>query len=224
MDWHNWHNAYDQNPALKKRLVLVRKHLSRCLDRSAPGEIRIISVCAGDGRDILRTLADHKRRADARAHLVELDPKLVADGRNACAALELLSNIDFMNEDATDPRSYRGAAPANVVMMCGMLGLVDLAELPNVVRAMQALCAHNGHVVWTRRLDWRNGVQHMKALQKLMLQAGFTQATLSVTSFGALLSKTRKPSFAVGTHRFGGEPIALPESERLFTISHQSIE
>jgi hypothetical protein len=74
MDWHKWHNVYDENPALQKRLVLVRKHLSRCLDRSAPGEVRIISVCAGDGRDILRTLAGHERLADARARLVELDP------------------------------------------------------------------------------------------------------------------------------------------------------
>ncbi len=62
-----------------------------------------------------------------------------------------------MNEDATDPGSYRGVAPANIVMMCRMLGLVDLPELPNVVRAMQALCAHKRHVVWTRRLDWRDG-------------------------------------------------------------------
>jgi Putative methyltransferase len=219
MDWHKWHNAYDEKPALKKRLVLVRKHLSRCLDRSAPGEVRIISVCAGDGRDILRTLADHKRLADARARLVELDPNLVAEGENACKALQLSGHVEFVNGDATDPSSYRIVAPANIVVMCGMLGLVDLPELPNVVRAMQALCAHKGHVVWTRRLDGRNGVGQTKVLQALMAEAGFRRATLSVTSFGALLSKTARPSFAVGTHQYDGKPVALPESGCLFTIS-----
>ena len=140
MDWHKWHKVYDEKPALKKRMVLVRKHLSRCLDRSAPGEIRIISVCAGDGRDILGTLAVHKRLADARARLVELDSNLVADGEKACAALGLSSHVEFVHEDATDPCSYRAAAPASIVLMCGMLGLVDPPELAHVVRAMQALC------------------------------------------------------------------------------------
>ena len=211
MDWHKWHKGYDRHPALKKRLVLVRKHLSKCLDRSAPGEVRIISVCAGDGRDILRTLADHKRLADARARLVELDPQLVEDGENACEALAISSQVEFVNGDATDAGSYRAAAPANIVVMCGMLGLVGLPELPNVVRAMQALCAHKGHVVWTRRLDWRNGVQQTKILRSLMAEAGFRQARLSVTSFGALFCKTAGPIFTVGTHRYDGEPVALPE-------------
>jgi Putative methyltransferase len=224
MDWHKWHNAYDENPALKKRLVLVRKHLSRCLDRSAPGEVRIISVCAGDGRDVLRTLADHKRLADARARLVELDPNLVKDGESACEALELSSRVEFVNGDATDPGSYRAVAPANIVVMCGMLGLVDLPELPNVVRAMQALCAHQGHVVWTRRLDWRNGVRQTKVLHAMMAQAGFRYSKLSLTSFGALFSPTPRPSFAVGTHRYDGESVALPASGRLFTISDAFIE
>jgi hypothetical protein len=224
MDWHKWHNAYDQNPALKKRLALVRKHLSRCLDRSAPGEVRIIGVCAGDGRDVLQTLADHKRFADARVRLVELDPNLVADGEDACQALGLSNSVQFVNGDATDSGSYRAVAPANIVLMCGMLGLVDLPELPNVVRAMQALCAHKGHVVWTRRLDWRDGVRQTKLLQELMAKAGFRRAALNVTSFGVLFSKTPGPSFTVGTHRYEDEPVALPESGRLFAISDACIE
>ncbi len=57
-----------------------------------------------------------------------------------------------------------------------------------------------------------------------MAEAGFRHATLSMTSFGALFSKTPKPSFAVGTHRYDADPIALPESGRLFTISNPSIE
>ena len=57
-----------------------------------------------------------------------------------------------------------------------------------------------------------------------MAEAGFRRATLSVTSFGALFSKTPRPSFAVGTHRYDGEPAALPESGHLFTISGPIVE
>jgi hypothetical protein len=52
-----------------------------------------------------------------------------------------------------------------------------------------------------------------------MVQAGFRHATLNVTSLGALFFKTPRPSFAVGTHRYDGEPIPLPESGYLFTMS-----
>jgi hypothetical protein len=143
---------------------------------------------------------------------------------NACEALELSRHVEFVHGDATEPGSYRAVAPANIVVMCGMLGLVDLPELPNVVRAMQALCAHRGHVVWTRRLDWRNGVRQTKVLQAMMAQAGFRHSKLSVTSFGALFCQTPRPSFAVGTHCYDGEPVALPASGRLFTTTHPSIE
>ncbi len=224
MDWHTWHNRYENSPALKKRLVLVREHLSECLGRSPSGEIRIIGVCAGDGRDVLGTLADHKRRSDARARLVERDPDLVADGRNASEALGLSRHVEFVNGDATNPGCYRAAAPANIVMMCGMLGLVGHSELSNVVRAMQALCGRNGYVIWTRRLDWRDGVRQTKALRKLMAEAGFRQTRLNVTSFGALFSMAPKSSFAVGTHRYDGDSVALPEGGRLFTISDAPID
>jgi hypothetical protein len=33
----------------------------------------VISLCAGQGRDLLGVLADHPRREDVRARLVELD-------------------------------------------------------------------------------------------------------------------------------------------------------
>ena len=223
MDWHRWHDIYEDNAGFKKRLQLVRKHLARCLDRSPPGEVRVISVCAGDGRDLLGALAEHPRRADVRGLLVELDPSLVAQGRNASEALGVAGQVQFVHGDATDPGAYRGAPPANIVMMCGMLGLVGLAELPNIIRTMRVLCAPQGYVVWTRRLDWRDGVRHVRALRRFMAQAGFRHAGLSVTSLGALLCTTAGPSFVVGTHRNGGAPSVLPDGGRLFAVSHGTI-
>ena len=64
----------------------------------------------------------------------------------------------------------------------------------------------------------------MKALQDLMAEAGFTRAALSVTLFGAVFSKTTTTSFAVGAHRYGGEPVALPASGREFTSAEPGME
>ncbi len=47
----------------------VRAALARC----APGPVQAISVCAGQGHDLIGVLAEHPRRADVTARLVELD-------------------------------------------------------------------------------------------------------------------------------------------------------
>jgi hypothetical protein len=55
MDWRAWHADYeDPDSALGRRLALVRGHVRAAVDRAAPGPVRAISVCAGQGQDLLR--------------------------------------------------------------------------------------------------------------------------------------------------------------------------
>jgi hypothetical protein len=56
-DWHAWHDEYD-DPAssLSRRLVVVRRQVDAIL-RARPGPTRLVSMCAGDGRDVLPVLA-----------------------------------------------------------------------------------------------------------------------------------------------------------------------
>jgi hypothetical protein len=81
-DWLEWHDLYNTEPKLQQRLQIVREYISHSLDASPPGIIRIVSACAGDGRDLLGTLFNHPRAKDVHARLVEINPQLVERGKS----------------------------------------------------------------------------------------------------------------------------------------------
>src|SRR6516165_71739 len=81
-NWHEWHEAYDRTDSpLAMRLAVVRQCVRDALDAAPPGPIAVISMCAGQGRDLLGVLADHPRAADVHGRLVELDPGLAEIAR-----------------------------------------------------------------------------------------------------------------------------------------------
>ena len=70
-DYVQWHEAYDDpGSELSRRLRAVQGYLRARLDATS-GPIRVLSVCSGDGRDILGVLAD---RADRERVSGVLDP------------------------------------------------------------------------------------------------------------------------------------------------------
>jgi len=77
MDWRKWHGLYDSQPV--RRLALLRKPISRCLDARPSGKICVIGVRAGDSRDLLGALERHPCRQDVHARLVELAANLIAE-------------------------------------------------------------------------------------------------------------------------------------------------
>ena len=81
-DWVAWHAAYDDPlSSLSTRLRLVRGHLSRILDEAPAGPVRLVSLCAGQGLDVLGVLPEHPRGRDVSAVLVEFDPHNAALAR-----------------------------------------------------------------------------------------------------------------------------------------------
>ena len=64
-DWFTWHDAYDHpGTALSRRLAAVQGQIRAASDAAKPGPLRAISLCAGQGRDLIGVLAGHPRRAD----------------------------------------------------------------------------------------------------------------------------------------------------------------
>jgi hypothetical protein len=56
MDWRAWHRAYaDPDSALSQRLRVVQGAVASWLDGHV-GPARILSLCAGEGRDLLDVL------------------------------------------------------------------------------------------------------------------------------------------------------------------------
>jgi hypothetical protein len=73
VDWQAWHDDYDVSDSpLYRRLLTVQAHVRAALDTAPSGPLRVVSGCAGQGRDLLDVLAEHPRREDVTARLVEL--------------------------------------------------------------------------------------------------------------------------------------------------------
>jgi Putative methyltransferase len=149
-DWAAWHAAYDDpSSALSARLRQVRVHLSEAIDRAPPGPVRLVSLCAGQGRDVIGVLPGHPRRDDVRAVLVEFDPRNAGVARRA-AAQAGLSQVEVREADASTPASFADALPADVLLLCGIFGNVSDEDIKRTVEASAAMCKPGSTVIWTR--------------------------------------------------------------------------
>jgi len=147
-EWTTWHEGYRPGSPLARRLIVVQRLIGEALNTAPPGPIRVISLCAGDGRDILGVLPGHPRRADVGARLVELDPDLARRARERAA--EISPMIEVVTGDASSTGSVAGAVPADIVLACGIFGNISDDDIHHTVAHLPSLCAPNATVIWTR--------------------------------------------------------------------------
>ncbi|SEO06537.1 methyltransferase [Actinacidiphila rubida] len=205
MDWHAWHGAYDSpDSPLAVRLHTVQHRISLALDAGPPGPLRVVSACAGQGRDLIGALDGHPRRADVTARLVELDPRNTAAARRAAAALGL-TGLDAVTGDAAVTDAYADLAPADLVLLCGLFGNITLADIERVTEYCTRLCAHGGTVIWTRN---RHRPDAFPQICDWFEQRAFTRVWVN----------DPERAQGVGVHRFTGHPAELPPGERMFTF------
>lgn len=174
-DWHEWHHAYAVSESYRRRLACVRTHIAAALDAMAPRPIRIVSICAGDGRDVISVLREHPRRRDVAATLVELDARLVDDGRTLARDAGLEANVEFVQADATRPDVYVGRLPCDLLVACGILGNILPETTPSFVALASAACETGGRLIWTRNASRRNGDAHIATIRQLLAAASFDE-------------------------------------------------
>src|ERR1700742_2284341 len=205
-DWLEWHRDYDDpGSLLSRRLELVQGHLHAELDRAPAGDIRLISLCAGQGRDVIGVLAGHPRRDDVRARLVELDERNVAIARQAAQAAGL-DGVEVLQADAGTTDACAGAVPAQIVLVCGIFGNITDGDIRTTVAALPSLCAPGALVLWTRH---RRPPDLTPAIRSWFEQAGFREEAFHTSPDGFM---------SVGAHRLTGVPGALGLGQRLFTF------
>jgi hypothetical protein len=204
-DWHLWHDDYDRpGSPLAQRLGAVQEQIRVVLDRAAPGPLRVISLCAGQGRDLIGVLAGHPRRDDVQARLVELDPRNAAVARDS-AARHGLDGVEVVVADAALTDHYAALVPADLVIACGIFGNISDADIERTVGFTTQLCAHGGTVVWTRG---RREPDRVPQICAWFAQRGFDEVWVSEPGV----------SFAVGAHRFTGTPSPLEPGATMFTF------
>ncbi|MGW3019611.1 methyltransferase [Streptomyces longwoodensis] len=202
MDWHTWHRAYDAPDSyLSRRLALVRERIAEALDDAPDGPLRAVSVCAGQGRDLIGVLAGHPRRDDVRARLVELDERNVAHARRAAAAAGL-DRVEVVAGDASATDAYAGMAPADLVLLCGVLGNLTDADVRRTLDHCALLCRPGGVLVWTRTRHHDTGV------------CGW----LAERGFVPLWVSGPEVPYGVGAHRYAGRGGPWPAGRRMFTF------
>jgi hypothetical protein len=212
-DWVAWHRAYDDpTSSLSIRLVRVRWHLARALDQAPPGPVRLVSLCAGQGLDVLGVLPAHSRRRDVSALLVEADP-LNAEVARAGAASAGLDGVRVRQADAGMVASFADALPADVLLLCGIFGNVSAADIKRTVDAAASLCADGATVIWTRH---RRPPDITVEVRDWFSAAGFDEVAFEPLQTDALTG--------VGVHRLARRVPGTPRSpeQPLFTFgSHQ---
>jgi hypothetical protein len=203
-DWLAWHHPYDDpSSSLSRRLEVVQRHLAAALDRCEDGPISMLSMCAGQGRDILAVLERHHRAADVTARLVELDERNVVIAAGRAAELDS-PHIEVVSGDAGVTDAYAGMVPATVILACGVFGNISDPDIETTVAALPTLCSAWATVIWTRH---RRSPDLTPSIRSWFSDAGFEE-----DAFEALTGT----SVGVGVHRLVGQPAAFEPGRRLF--------
>lgn len=203
-DWVAWHREYeDPESRLSQRLREVQRQLAAALDRAPPGPIRIISACAGEGRDVIPVLETHPRGRDVTARLVELDPALAERARANAP-----SNVEVVVGDASVTDAFTGLAPAQIALFCGVFGNITNEDVKHTIDVMSSLLASGGEVLWTRH---RMEPDLTIDIRRWFGAAGYEE--MAFTPDGI--------SFGVGTHRLVTSPAPFDAGMSLFEFVGQ---
>ena len=194
-----WHEAYDDpSSTLSARLKLVQAQLAGAIDRAPAGPVRLVSLCAGQGHDVIGVLPGHPRRDDVSAVLVEAD-RHNAEVAREHAARAGLAQVDVRHADASRVASFADALPADVLMLCGIFGNVSETDIEHTIAAAPALSAPGATVIWTRH---RRPPDLTPRFRALFAVAGFEEV-----AFG---SPEAAPQIGVGAVRLratAGAPV-----------------
>ncbi|MEH0934442.1 hypothetical protein V6U80_04695 [Micromonospora sp. CPCC 205543] len=105
-----------------------------------------------------------------------------------------LDGITATQADAGDFATYRTAAPADLVVLAGVLGNISDGDVQSTIGALPRLCASNATVIWTRT---RRHPDLTPAIRGWFADAGFAEEAFHAPS---------DVLFSVGVHRFHGQP------------------
>jgi hypothetical protein len=187
-DWVAWHRDYeDPLSQLSQRLVVVANMIRSFLDTVPPGPIRVLSLCAGDARDITTASADHPRKHDLSVVLVEFDANLVEMARTRIATAGI--NGEIRCADAGNTNVFADVLPVDLLLLVGIFGNIPDADIEQTILAVPMLCTPMATVIWTRH---RRPPDVTPKIREWFNKVGCTSIAFESTGSG---------KFAVGSER-----------------------
>lgn len=205
-DYAAWHEEYDRpGSPLHLRLLVVQDLIGSALDEAPPGPVRVISMCAGQGRDLIGVARRHRRGRDLTGLLVEADPRNAAAAQ-AAIAQSGLDGLRVEPGDAGQSAAYQAAEPADLLLACGVFGNITDSDIRRTIGFLAALCAPGAQVLWTRK-PRPPGI--LATIEGWFAEAGFRPHAL-IAAEGGL--------FGVGAARLTVPPPPLRPGEKFFTF------
>lgn len=206
-DYVGWHSAYDDpDSSLSVRLRHVQEAIVEWLDRTT-GPVHVLSVCAGQGHDIMGALGERSRtqRARVTGTLIEIDSTNVATARRRITDLDLALSVVEADAGITD--TYLGLPPADLLLLSGIMGNIAAGHIERLVHVSRQLCAPGATVIWTR------GAQDPDLspdIRRWFDQAGFEELSCKAWVEGTQMR--------VGVNRLIESPQPLRASQDIFTF------
>jgi hypothetical protein len=207
-DYLTWHEAYDDPGSdLSWRLRQVQAYIRQALDHLR-GPVTVISLCAGDGRDVLQVLADRDDSARVRTTLIELHPVLAQRARTFAVEAGMIG-VTVRSRDAGNTTAYVGAIPADLVLMVGIFGNISDDDVHRTIQTAPQLCRPGATLLWSRST---NGTDQNASVRAWLADAGF--AELDYREF----NRDRGERAALGSARYDGPPQPFVPGRQVFTF------
>lgn len=205
-DYVQWLHRYDDpDSPLSWRLRTVQEWLHSDLD-ARRGPVDVVSVCAGDGRDIIDVLRTRDDANRVRVTLLEAHPD-VADLARQRARDAGLDRVEVRTCDASLTSSYVGAVPADVVLLVGLLGNMSHEDVSTTIATTPQMCRPGARLIWSRGRDLDDINDRVR---REFTDIGFTEQHYAESG-----QRTRP---ATGLLRYDGATVALDRNRRLFTF------
>ncbi len=205
-DYEAWHEQYDDpDSSLSWRLGRVQDYLREGLD-ARPGPIRLLSVCSGDGRDVIEVLAGRNDAGRVEIILLELHSGIADRARTAGHAAGL-DWIEVRTVDAGRSDAYHDAVPADIVLLVGVLGNVSRTDIDRLIDTTPQFCRPGALLIWSRGVDAVTDGDINDEIRARFAARGFFD-----------LGYDSHRGAALGAVRYEGAPADLVRGRPLFTF------
>lgn len=200
-DWLKWHDAYeDDNSELSQRLIIVKGWLSELINERGT---RIISICAGQGNDVIDVLSDTKI-PQVSAHMLESDKRNVRVAKERINKANLEKTVNVVETDAGLSDSYLGLVPADIVLACGVFGNIEDEYIFTTIDFLPQCLKSEGSVIWTRS---RRQPDITPKIRRYLKEHQFEELDFVAPE---------KTKISVGVNRYKGEPAELQTGKKIF--------
>ena len=207
MDWGDWHQRYELSTSLAARLRIVREQITVAINECSAGPLTIVSLCAGDGRDVIGALAGHQRRSDISVWFLDIHAESLARGQVIAEQAGLAGQVRFIETDAGLMENYAGMVPADIVLLSGFLGCIRQQDILGLIASLPMLCKSGGFVIWNKHLVANGGPATVPVIREMLERELFEEVHFQITE---------SDGYAVGRVRFCGKSCALDLARRLF--------